>query len=171
MGFIQSDGDIVTECNILQMQFIIILIHYWSYTPLQQSWKGGILVSPCQSVCPSIMDEIVSALYLPQYSLDPFHFYTSYQPTSEAVSCVELFLNSKIWMFAECFYFRMLDPLLGPLFDLWWWPSPVIPPMTLTHWGRDQIDAIFQTTFSNAFSWMKMCEFRLRFHWSLFLRV
>ena len=31
--------------------------------------------------------------------------------------------------------------------------------------------AIFQTTFSNTFSWMKMEEFRLRFHWSLFLRV
>ena len=31
--------------------------------------------------------------------------------------------------------------------------------------------AIFKTTFSNAFSWMKMYEFRLRFHWSLFLRV
>ena len=28
--------------------------------------------------------------------------------------------------------------------------------------------AIFQTTYSNAFSWMKMHEFRLRFHWSLF---
>ena len=31
--------------------------------------------------------------------------------------------------------------------------------------------AIFQTTFSNAFSWMKMYEFRLKFHWSLFPRV
>ena len=28
-----------------------------------------------------------------------------------------------------------------------------------------------QTTFSNAFSWMKMFEFRLKFHWSLFPRV
>ena len=26
-------------------------------------------------------------------------------------------------------------------------------------------------TFSNAFSWMKTFEFRLKFHWSLFLRV
>ena len=26
----------------------------------------------------------------------------------------------------------------------------------LTHWGRDKIDAIYQTTFLNAFSWMKM---------------
>ena len=41
----------------------------------------------------------------------------------------------------------------------------------LTHWGRDKMDAISQTTLSNAFSWMKMCEFRLRFHQSLFLRV
>ena len=41
----------------------------------------------------------------------------------------------------------------------------------LTHWGRDEIDAITQTTFSNGFSWMKMFEFRLKFHWSLFPRV
>ena len=39
----------------------------------------------------------------------------------------------------------------------------------LTHWGRDQIDAISPTTFSNAFSRMKMNEFRVRFHWSLSL--
>ena len=30
---------------------------------------------------------------------------------------------------------------------------------------------IFQTIFANAFSWMKMYKFRLRFHWSLFRRV
>ena len=41
----------------------------------------------------------------------------------------------------------------------------------LTHWGRGQMAAIFQTTSSNAFSWMKIYEFRSRFHWSLFLRV
>ena len=41
----------------------------------------------------------------------------------------------------------------------------------LTHWGRDKMDAISQTPFSSAFSWMKMFEFRLRFHWNLFLRV
>ena len=34
-----------------------------------------------------------------------------------------------------------------------------------------QMDAISQTTFSNVFSWMKMFEFRLKFHWSLFPRV
>ena len=42
---------------------------------------------------------------------------------------------------------------------------------TLTHWGQDKMAAVFQTTFSSAFSWMKMYEFRLRFYWSLFPRV
>ena len=41
----------------------------------------------------------------------------------------------------------------------------------LTHWGRDKIDAILETTFSNAISWMKMDEFRSIFHRSLFLKV
>ena len=42
---------------------------------------------------------------------------------------------------------------------------------TVSHWGRDKIADIFQTTFTNVFSWMKMYEFRLKFHWSLFLRL
>ena len=42
--------------------------------------------------------------------------------------------------------------------------------MHLTHWGRDKMAAIFQTTIWNAFSWMKMYAFRLSFHWSLFPR-
>ena len=38
----------------------------------------------------------------------------------------------------------------------------------LTHWGRDKMAAFFQTTFGNEFSWMKIYEFQLEFHWSLF---
>ena len=41
----------------------------------------------------------------------------------------------------------------------------------LTQWGQDKMAAISQTTLSIAFSWMKMLEFRLNFHWRLFLRV
>ena len=41
----------------------------------------------------------------------------------------------------------------------------------LTHWGRDKMATFFQTAFSNAFSWMKMSEFRLKYHWSLFLYI
>ena len=51
-----------------------------------------------------------------------------------------------------------------PFKTLYWHLNPL-----LTHWGRDKMDAISQTTFSNAFSWIKMHEFRLRFRWSLFL--
>ena len=29
----------------------------------------------------------------------------------------------------------------------------------LTHWGQDKVKAILQTSFLNAFSWMKMYEF------------
>ena len=44
-------------------------------------------------------------------------------------------------------------------------------PILLTHWGRNKMEVISQTTFLNAFSRMKMLEYRLKFHWSLFLGV
>ena len=44
-------------------------------------------------------------------------------------------------------------------------------PFSLTHWGRDKMAAILQTTLSSAFSWMKIFQFRLKFHWSLFIWV
>ena len=42
---------------------------------------------------------------------------------------------------------------------------------SLTYWGRDKTATFSQTSFSNVFSWMKMYEFPLRFHWSFFLSV
>ena len=33
----------------------------------------------------------------------------------------------------------------------------------LTHWGRNKMATISQTTLSNPLSWMKICEFRFRF--------
>ena len=36
----------------------------------------------------------------------------------------------------------------------------------LKHWGQDKMATIGQTTFSDVFSWMKIYEFRLIFHWS-----
>ena len=43
--------------------------------------------------------------------------------------------------------------------------------LRLTHWGRDKMAAVSQTTFSNEFSWMKMVQFWLRFPWSFILGV
>ena len=82
-------------------------------------------------------------------------------------------------------------PMMTWLFALpghqqpWYWPcssgilwgnETIVRPSYLynensTHWGRDKMAAIFQMTFSNRFSWMKMYEFRLIFHGSLFPRV
>ena len=55
-----------------------------------------------------------------------------------------------------------------------WYHIPICMGRTfvqITHWGRDTMDAISQTTFSSAFSWMKMFEYRLKFHWNLFLSI
>ena len=46
-----------------------------------------------------------------------------------------------------------------------------VPSVWAIRYGRGKIDAILQTTHSNAFSRMKMFEFRLKFHWIWFLRV
>ena len=32
----------------------------------------------------------------------------------------------------------------------------------LTHWDQNKMAAVLQTTFSNAFSWKKMCEFFIK---------
>ena len=47
----------------------------------------------------------------------------------------------------------------------------IITALCSTHWGRDNMAAILQTTHSNAFSLMKIFECRLKFHWTLYIRV
>ena len=66
--------------------FIKYCIQYCYYTPASTKLKGG-YTGITLSVCPSV-DRTVSALYLQQYSSDPFHICTSYQATSEGVSRV-----------------------------------------------------------------------------------
>ena len=46
----------------------------------------------------------------------------------------------------------------------WHIKLPATQPF-LTHWDRDKMVAILQTTFTDAFSWMKMYRFRLKFQW------
>ena len=51
-----------------------------------------------------------------------------------------------------------------------WWPHDhyhwCLLMVVLTHWGRDKMINIFQMTFSNAFSWIKVFEF-----WILLTKV
>ena len=75
--------------------------HHPYYTPRFNEVERGVywyhLVR--LSVCPSV-DRIVSALYLQQYSSDPFHICTSYQATSERVSRImpiSKFQHLKFW--------------------------------------------------------------------------
>ena len=61
-------------------------------------------------------------------------------------------------------WFHTSSVYVGNVVYTWFQPSSF-----LTHWLRHKIDIISQTTFSNAFSWMAMYEFRLRFYWSFCL--
>ena len=51
------------------------------------------------------------------------------------------------------------------------YPMRFVLHILTIHWGRDKMVANFLTTFSNAFYWMKIYEFRLQCHWSLFPKV
>ena len=66
---------------------------------------------------------------------------------------------------ATCSCHKRLESLWCCLHVLCW------TAFKLTHWSRDKMDAISQTTLWSSFPWMKMFEFRLKFHWSMFLRV
>ena len=75
------------------------------------------------SVCPSV-DRIVSALYLQQYSSDPFHICTSYQATSEGVSRVmpvSKFKNVKLWRIFKICNFDFVIFWLGIQYDSMVW--------------------------------------------------
>ena len=67
-------------------------------------------------------------------------------------------------MAAICLGLNMLTDIMalisnhiyGVMWDVITHPCPNLNGNGLTHWGRDKMAAIFQTTFLDAFSWMKM---------------
>ena len=98
-------------------------IQWYLYPPLNEVERGytGFTLSVCQSVPPSVrlsiylsMEGFVSTLYLKQYSLDPFHIYTSYQSTSKGVLHVKFLLqNLKFWQFFKICNFGFVLFWLG----------------------------------------------------------
>ena len=116
------------------------------------------------SVCPSV-DGIVSALYLQQYSLDPFHICTSYQATSEGVSrvmFVSKFKNLKFWRILWICNFDFVFFCLGIQYDSMVW---VI--MRQQRYPQNEgvlvlINAVepSRTTFNNI--WFKMQSFSIK---------
>ena len=95
----------------------------------------------------------------------------AFEEISLATWCTDHLIRTTWWKN------MMVISRIGLGWFCYWWaclalngPSNAIR-YPLTHWGRNKMDAISQTTFWGAFSWMKMFEFRVRFHWNLFLRV
>ena len=88
------------------------------------------------------------------------------------------------WMFSwyrkPC-HFVSIDVLFSTIPRVWYIPKNLqkvllcffvmVALWLVIHWSWDKMDAISQTTLSKAFSWMKMLEFLLTFHSSLFQRV
>ena len=91
-------------------------------------------------------------------------------------------LSPRMWRFASNTFYDIHGMLCANFIASYWhmlisWhdsnkkkPHHKTRTSQVTDWGRDKMDAISQTSFSNAFSWMKMLEFRLRNHWNLFAR-
>ena len=75
------------------------------------------------------------------------------------------------WLHELCYLGELIVIGLRPNSMIYCIVSPQMSILQLTHWGRDKMAATSQTTFSNAFSWVKMYEFGLKLHWSLFLGV
>ena len=46
--------------------------------------------------------------------------------------------------------------------------SSIICISSLSYWGREKMAAISKTAFPNAFYWVKLFDFLLKCHWSLF---
>ena len=70
-------------------------------------------------------------------------------------------------MFMKSCCFLSSDNMFGDFKQIIIYFENILRHFSLTHWGRGKIATISQTTFSNAFSGMKLYEFRLRFHWRL----
>ena len=107
------------------------------------------------------------------------HHFPMLLPVFQQIIC-NLNIKSYVFNGNKISILFLLDPLIPAIccpLNTWTWlelndrgatPNGTRP---LTHWGRDKMVAVSQTTLSNAFSWMKMLELRLKFHWSLFLWV
>ena len=94
------------------------------------------------------------------------HFYAQYGFLISEVLIMQLFLCSVWFLISEVLMMeRWAATRSSGSWENGHWAAH------LTHWGWNKMAAISQTTFSDAFSWMKMIEFSLKFHWSLFLGV
>ena len=107
-------------------------------------------------------------LFLFLYNQVPWGNFSAWCKDWSIVSTDSVQLNSHLTFKSATLGLITTDMAINPLDVLKL--SGLAPVVLLTHWGRYKMAAVSQTTLSNAFSWMRMLWFRLKFHWSLFLR-
>ena len=90
---------------------------------------------------------------------DGVYYWISY---SCATFSYMTWFTPKFLLMAKYLFFFNIIQQLGALKPMLQITGASSQASRLTHWGRDKMDAISQTTFSSTFSWMKMFEFRLK---------
>ena len=77
-----------------------------------------------------------------------------------------------VWWLCHAFLLWLYHEFPGDLCDLFIRSEVIRNDISMsTYLPLDEMATVAQTTFSDAFSWMKSCVFWLKFQWSLFLRV
>ena len=116
-------------------------IHYYTpyFNKVGRGYTGFTL-----SVCPSV-DRIVSALCLQQYLLDQFHICTSYQATSDGVSCVMSISKLKKLKFWPILLIDFVFIWLGIQYDSIEW-------VIMRQWGYPQNAGILVALVLNYFA-------------------
>ena len=147
----------------------------WRYHPLDRmvQWfkkkprifKGYLSINPLNTGSVSLWD-LKLVITVPADALA----HNSARSPADTVLTTNLILCSSMFLWLSMISYH----ICGMNYVRWYGPSDLkISRNTgvFTHWGQDKMAAISHMTYSKAFSWMKMFEFRLQFHWSLFPRV
>ena len=136
------------------------------------------MISSINGLMQNCSNSIANALVLLQICTKPSIYYlwndiTINPPNSTYVYCVlHGFLLFHCVDIISSYWFHVIDlpnPHSSGLFQCF--PQNMSALQGLTLWGWDKMATSFQTTFSNAFSWMKIYELWLKLNWSLFLMV
>ena len=156
-----------------------------------RNWKKGFFGKPCSKIIFAIVytqhefdvhaltdDTIhschgypaifpVALLYKSHNTPAPYS--TMHHFVTEMFIYVNIFVAK--WCIVECFPNALWELWDGYAGNIRVTVAAICCYNLLTHWGRDKMAAIFQTTFSTGFPWMNIYDFRLKFHWNLFLGV
>ena len=76
---------------------------------------------------------------------------------------------NNLWTYIAFIFREVCTGLFAHIFS-GWHPDTGASDTSFTDWGRGKMAAFFHTTYSNTFSWMKVYEFRSRFHYFSFLK-